>query len=173
MFSFLAVQTGRELSEVEVNQVNLIIKKRARRSIASPMEEWLYPERHVPTDHWRKLDDRYLLMPDPRSVGFTSSFFFGNSETGMAGGFDAYGHPRGHPEFDAKLRHDREWWTWLAFQGEYARLFGPKRRGQSSMMGDRLEPEEDDPEFHNGNLDQERYMPRNFKKRRDLRAVEK
>lgn len=56
MFSFLDIQTSRELSEEEVNQINYIIKRRARRVIASPVEEWLYPEQKIPTTHWRKLD---------------------------------------------------------------------------------------------------------------------
>jgi Protein of unknown function (DUF4238) len=65
VFYFPSIQTGRELTEVEVNQINFIIKKRAYRYIAAADEAWLYPERHIPSEHWRKLDDLYLLMPDP------------------------------------------------------------------------------------------------------------
>jgi Protein of unknown function (DUF4238) len=57
MFYFPGIQTGRKLTEVEVNQINFIIKKRAYRYIAAAEEEWLYPERHISSDHWRKLDE--------------------------------------------------------------------------------------------------------------------
>jgi hypothetical protein len=54
MFYFPGIQTGRELVEIEVNQINFIIKKRAYRFVAAVEEEWLYPERHIPSDHWRQ-----------------------------------------------------------------------------------------------------------------------
>lgn len=77
MFYFPGIQTGRELTEVEINQINFIIKKRAYRYIAAADEAWLYPERHIPSEHWRKLDDRYLLMPDPRSVTVSEEIIIG------------------------------------------------------------------------------------------------
>ena len=46
LFRFLDIQTQRELTELEVNQINYIIKRRARRFIASPVEKSLYPEEH-------------------------------------------------------------------------------------------------------------------------------
>jgi len=64
---FTEIQTGRQLNEVEVNQINFILKRRAERYIAAAKEQWLHPEDEIPSTHWRKLDDRYLLMPDPRS----------------------------------------------------------------------------------------------------------
>ena len=68
MFNFTEIQTDRELEEVEVNQINFIIKRRANRFVAAANNDWLYPEKSIPSGHWRKLDDRYLLMPDPRSA---------------------------------------------------------------------------------------------------------
>jgi hypothetical protein len=47
MFYFPGIQTGRELTDVEVNKINFIIKKRAYRYIAPAGEEWLYPERRM------------------------------------------------------------------------------------------------------------------------------
>ena len=66
IFYYPGIQTGRELTEVEINQINFIIKKRANRYVAAAEEGWLYPERCIPSEHWRNLDDQYLLMPDPR-----------------------------------------------------------------------------------------------------------
>jgi Protein of unknown function (DUF4238) len=68
MFNFTEIQTGRQLDETEVNQINFIMKRRAHRFIAAAQEEWLCPERKIPHANWRKLDDRYLLMPDPRDL---------------------------------------------------------------------------------------------------------
>jgi hypothetical protein len=68
MLSFTAIQTGRQLEEIEVRQINYITKRRALRYVAAAKEDWLYPERDLPTTHWRKLDDRYLFMPDPRDL---------------------------------------------------------------------------------------------------------
>jgi hypothetical protein len=50
------IQTGRELEEDEVRRINFILKTRATRYIAASKEEWLYPERHVCTTDWAKLD---------------------------------------------------------------------------------------------------------------------
>jgi hypothetical protein len=55
IFNYLAIQLGRMLTEEEVRQINLITKKRAYRYIAAAEEEWLYPERFLQNDHWRKL----------------------------------------------------------------------------------------------------------------------
>jgi hypothetical protein len=68
VFNFLALQVGRQLSEDEVLQINLITKRRAYRYIAAANAEWLYPERHVSTDHWKKFGSGYLLMPEPRLI---------------------------------------------------------------------------------------------------------
>ena len=62
-------QVGRKLSEDEVLQINYITKRRAFRYIAAAEREWLYPERRVSTDHWKKLGDGLLLMPEPRLSG--------------------------------------------------------------------------------------------------------
>jgi|SRR5579862_162059 len=169
MFNFTGIQTGRHLTEIEVNQVNFIIKRRAFRYIAAAVEEWLYPERHIPSGHWRKLDDRYLLMPDPRSVSFSSEMLIGY-EGGASDAFDEYGRRPWHQDYSDKTRHDREWRTFHRFQGEYARLFGPKRRGIGFDFGGR-ERNEDSPEFHQYHLDSERGHLSSFAKPRRARRA--
>jgi hypothetical protein len=68
IFRFTDIQTGRQLQEIEVKQINYITKRRANRYVAAAQEDWLYPDPDLPTTHWRKLDDRYLFMPDPRDL---------------------------------------------------------------------------------------------------------
>jgi hypothetical protein len=52
------------MREDEVLQINYITKRRAYRYIAAAREEWLYPERFISSDHWKKLGGGYLLMPE-------------------------------------------------------------------------------------------------------------
>ena len=154
VFFFPSIQTGRELTEIEVNQINFIIKKRAYRYIAAADEAWLYPERCIPSQHWRKLDDLYLLMPDPRSVIVSEEIMIGY-DTGAAERFDAYGRRPEQVGFKDETRSAQEHRTHLAFQGEFARLFGPKRRGISGEFHGR-EQSEDSPDFHQWHLSLER-----------------
>jgi Protein of unknown function (DUF4238) len=169
MFDFTHIQTGRKLIDVEVNQINFIIKKRAYRYVAAAEEEWLYPERHIPSEHWRKLNDRYLLMPDPGSVTFSGEIVIGY-KGGRSDAFDEYGRRPWHESFKDEALHNREWRTFHAFQGEYARLFGPKRRGVAFEFH-RLEKEEDTPEYHQYHLDEERRnWPPLVRSRRGRRA---
>jgi hypothetical protein len=53
IFNFTPIQTVQIFTEDEVLQINLIIKRRAYRYIAGAHKEWLYPEKHVSTDHWK------------------------------------------------------------------------------------------------------------------------
>jgi hypothetical protein len=154
IFYFPAIQTGRELTEVEVNQINFIIKKRAYRYIAAADEAWLYPERCIPSGHWRKLDDLYLLMPDPRSVTVSEEIMISHDK-GPAERFDAYGRQPGQPGFKDEIHSAEEHRTHLAFQGEYARLFGPKRRGIGHDFNGG-EESEDSPDFHQWHLSLDR-----------------
>jgi hypothetical protein len=126
MFYFPGIQTGRELTEVEVNQINFIIKRRAYRCTAAADEPWLHPERHIPSEHWRKLDDLYLLMPDPRSVTVSEEIIIGydNRRSEI---FDAYGRRPGQPGFKDQNLAEQERRTHYAFQGEPARA-GRERR---------------------------------------------
>jgi hypothetical protein len=59
VFDMRGVQTGRQLSEADVQSINFILKKRARRFIAAANKEWLYPEKKLPRTMWNKLGDRF------------------------------------------------------------------------------------------------------------------
>ena len=170
MFNFTDVQTGRQLEEVEVNQINFIMKRRAHRYIAAANEEWRYPERKIPSDHWRKLDDRYLLMPDPRCLHLGGEIVIGY-DNGRSEAYDEYGHRPWQKGYRKKLNGD-ESRTLYAFKGEFARLFGPKRRGMSDSLGGRKPNDTDSPDFHQYHLDQEKKnLPAGLKQRRDARSI--
>jgi len=153
------------LSETEMNEINFIIKKRAYRYIAAAKRDWLYPEEKIPTQYWNKLGNGYLLMPDPRSVTFSSKIIMGYSNN-RTDSFDAYGRKPWQPGYDDKSQHDKEWETFHAFQGEFARLFGRRRRGLSFEFG-RLDEEEDSPDFHAYHLRlEQQYKKHRFKSNR-------
>lgn len=50
---------------------------------------------------------------------------------------------------------DNDWNTFHCFQGEFARLYGPFRRGRSFNF-DRLDDERDDDDYHKCHLNLER-----------------
>ncbi|MEQ9661869.1 MAG: DUF4238 domain-containing protein [Parasphingopyxis sp.] len=155
VFKFTDVQTGRQLTEQEVLEINYVIKMRARRYIAAPVEEWLYPEKHLTSTHWSKLGNGLLFMPDPRSVSFTSEIIMGGYPDGRpADRWDEYGLRPGQPGFGDEKRRARESTTFEAFKGEFARLFGQKHRGAGVSFGRRVE--EDSAEYHAELLRQER-----------------
>ena len=146
VFNFTQIQTSRLLSDVEVNEINYIIKKRAYKYIAAAKKEWLFPEEKISTHYWDKLGNGYLLMPDPRSVTFSSEIVFGYSNN-RADWFDTYGRKPWQAGYNDKKEHDIEWVTFNAFQGEFARVFGPRRRGLSFEFG-QLDRTEDDSDYH-------------------------
>jgi hypothetical protein len=154
MFDIRSIQVGRYLSEIEVSEINFVTKKRAFRFIAAGKEEWLYPERAIPSQHWNKLGGGYLFMPDPRGVLFGGEILIGYGG-GRSDAFDEYGLKPWQHGYADKARSEHEWETYLRFQGEFARLFGPVRRGRSFQM-DRLDPEVDDAEYHEYHLELER-----------------
>lgn len=150
VFNFQTIQIDRKLNFEDVCKINYIIKKRAYRYIAAQKEEWLYPEKYMTSVHWSKIADEYFLMPDPRSVNFTNEFIIGYSG-GRADAFDEYGRKPWQPGYKDKALAENEWVTFHRFQGEYARRFGPKRRGRCFQLG-RLSPEEDTPNYHEYHL---------------------
>ena len=159
MFNFMDIQTHRHLSETEVHEVNLIIKKRALRYIAAARKDWLYPEKYMPTQHWSKLGGGYLLMPDPRSVTFSREIIIGYKEK-QSDSFDEYGRKPWQEGYKDEELADREWKTFLRFQGEFARLYGPGRRGRAFQMMC-LDPERDDDDYHRYHIGlEEKFRPR-------------
>jgi hypothetical protein len=154
MFNFTAIQTNRKLSNREVIEINQIIKSRAYRYLAAAEESWLYPEATIGTPRWDHFGNSYLLMPDPRSLSFTDEVVFGYRGK-KADFFDAYGRKPWQAGYADKTQNSREMETFNAFQGEFARLFGPKRRGLSFEYG-ALSNETDSEEYHRYHLDLER-----------------
>lgn len=144
-FNFTQIQTHRQLTEKEVLQINYITKKRASRYIAAQNKHWLYPERFIGEPNWPDFGNSYLLMPDPRSVTYTTQTIVGY-EGGGSDVLDEYGRRPDQSGFRDK-GVDSDWYSFLAFQGEYARRFGPRRKGRSMEFA-RLDKEEDSPEHH-------------------------
>ena len=154
MFNFTQIQTGRLLTEVEVCEINYVIKRRARRHIAASEEAWLYPENSIPSQYWDKLGSGYLFMPDPRSVAFSTEVIFGYGDKRFDF-FDEYGRKPWQPDYNDKQQQESDWDTFHAFKGEFARVFGPRRRGRAFNVGN-LDSEEDSPEYHAYHLGLER-----------------
>ncbi|MDO8495654.1 MAG: DUF4238 domain-containing protein [bacterium] len=155
IFKVMDIQTLRKLDEREVQEINFIIKSRALRYIAAAREDWLYPEKHITKSDWYKYGHGYLLMPDPRSVVYGGQMVIGHSD-GTASAIDEYGRrpwQKGFKGFD-RPGVEEDWYTFLRFQGEFARLFGPYRRGRA-FNAMRLDNERDDDEFHQYHLNLE------------------
>ena len=165
MFGFNDVQTGRTLTDDEVTRINHIIKSRARRYVAGYEKDWLFPERLAGLPRWDRLTDDHLLMPDPRAVPFASQFIMGSSDHPPVV-TDEYGRHPADPAYHDERSRDRERDSFRAFQGEYARLHGPARRGNSMSPGG--DSHIDDSEYHRHLLSLERFKPkrRNAARRR-------
>jgi len=159
LFKFTQIQTGRKLSNQEVMEINYVIKSRAYRYVAAADKAWLYPEETIGRPRWDRLGEDYLFMPDPRSVSFSSEVIIGYKHK-RADFFDAYGRKPWQRDYNDKTEHDREWGTFQAFQGEFARRFGPRRRGSSFEFGDLRD--EDSADFHKYHLS----LEQQFKKHR-------
>jgi hypothetical protein len=134
IFNMLDVQTGRMLIEEEVLEINYIIKRRAHRYIAAAEIEWLYPERRLTCDHWRKLGNGYLLMPDPRHVHMGGTVVAG-WDSGRSEAWGPYRHRPWEDAYEDEKRDRRETETLYRFQAEWSATFGPKYRGQTHQLG--------------------------------------
>lgn len=97
-------------------------------------------------------------MPDPRGLYHGGEIYLGY-EDGSSEGFDVYGRRPWEPGFgqDESPKGGRD--PLLRFQGEFARLFGPERRGRSFGAG-KLENERDNGDLHQYHLDLERRRKR-------------
>jgi hypothetical protein len=136
MFNFTAIQTGRMLTEDEVLQINMIIKRRAYRYIAGADKEWLYPERHVSTDHWKKLGNGYLLMPEPRLLHMGGQIMIGYTN-GKSDAFSEYGHKPWQNGYMDSQREKRESASLDRFQAEYAIMKGAQYQAHDFEFGGR------------------------------------
>lgn len=119
IFNFAAIQTGRMLSEDKVLQLNSITKRRAYRYIAAAERDWLYPERFASTDHWKRLGDGYLLMPEPRHIHMGGEIMIGYSN-GRSEAFSEYGHKPWQQGYKDVERNKRESEALYRFQAEWA-----------------------------------------------------
>jgi len=150
MFNFMNIQVMRHLTEREVLEINFIIKSRAYRYVASGVEEWLYPEKEVSKADWNHFGDGYLLMPDPRPLIHGEEITVGYAD-GSAASMDGQGRLPGDPNFGLESRSLEEMQALAKFKAEFARLYGPKRRGRS-LDGGQLDPECDDEATHQRHL---------------------
>lgn len=166
VFNFFDIQTGRMLTDIEVNEINYVIKRRAYRYVAAAEEEWLYPEAKIPSAAWDKLGKGYLFMPDPRPMSFSSEIVMGYKNK-RVDAFDPYGRKPWQQDYkaeDARSPDSHEWESFHAFQGEFARVIGPKRRGQIFEM-DRLSEVEDSADWHAHLLREEGVQKAKFAKK--------
>lgn len=149
MFDFTAIQTDRHLNEQEVREINFIIKSRAYSCIAAAKEEWLYPERHVSKSDWTRYGNGYLLMPDPRGVDYSTMIMMGFNN-GSSAAYDAYGRRPGQEGFSFDVPVDHEYDTLHRFQGEFATMFGPRRRGRAfnSAIRDPVQDSDENHRYH-------------------------
>lgn len=157
MFKYTEIQTHRFLTEEEVRQINFIIKSRAYKFIAAGEEEWLYPEKHVSKSDWPTYGNGYLLMPDPRPLALGGEIYVGHSD-GTSSAYDEYGRTPIDESFSRETRTRSEQASFYRFKGEFARLFGPFRRGRS-FNALRLDNERDSDEYHAHNLSLENNPP--------------
>ena len=149
MFKFTDVQTDRFLTEDEVLMMNMIIKRRAYRYIAGAEKEWLYPERYVSTDHWKKFGDGYLLMPEPRLIYMGGEIFIGYKD-GHREAFSECGHKPWQKGYKDANRERRETAALYRFQAEWALLRGPRYTAEdyNFMRQRRGEDDEEDMARH-------------------------
>lgn len=134
IFSFTDVQTRRKLTEDEVLQINCITKRRAYRYVAAAEKDWLFPEKRVSTDHWKKLDDGYLLMPEPRRIHMGGEFVVGYKD-GRSEGWNEYGQRPWQKGFKDQQRYERESNALERFKAEWAMKHGPKHTAICEHFG--------------------------------------
>jgi hypothetical protein len=134
IFNFMSIQMGRKLSEDEVLQINYITKRRAHRYIAAAEREWLYPERHVSTDHWKKLGGGYLLMPEPRLIVMGGEVMI-RYTSGHVDAFSEYGHKPWQRGYKDEQRDKRDSAALYRFQAEWAMAHGPKYTAYNHEFG--------------------------------------
>lgn len=93
-----AVISSRELNEAEVHALNLVLKSRARKYVASSNPAWLYPEQHCQL-HWE--DIAKILLPRKDLWRFGGETYIGY-EDGTSAYRDKFGRTSKAHEYLAK-----------------------------------------------------------------------
>ena len=133
VFKLTDVQTYRRLTEQEVREINYITKMRALRYVAGAEQDWLYPERHLPTTHWNKLGNGLLLIPEPREIHMGGEVLIGY-KGGRSEAWNEYGQRPWERGYKDKNRDTIESKTLQRFQAEFAAMQGPEFRGTSHQF---------------------------------------
>lgn len=136
VFNFTTIQTDRFLTNDEVLQLNLITKKRAKKYIAAGQKDWLFPEKYVSVDHWKKMGGGYLLMPEPRHENMGGEIVIGY-KGGRSDAFGAYGHKPWQKGYHDNVREQRESAALERFKAEWANIHGPKYTARTHGFGGR------------------------------------
>lgn len=76
---------------------------------------------------------------------------WGNND-GTGGAMDEYGRRPWNPGFEANSTKEREYKTLPWFQGEFAAMVGPRRRGRTGSPMNELGPETDSDDYHQYHL---------------------
>jgi hypothetical protein len=137
-----------------VAQINYITKTRAHRYVAAADKDWLFPERHLSSTHWRNFGNGYLLMPEPRAIHMGGETYIGY-DSGRSEAFSEYGHRPWQRDFEDKRRYAEESKALERFKVEWALKHGPTWRGTSAEFGRRVRgPHVESEKFHQLRLDQ-------------------
>lgn len=123
--SFLDIQFGRELEEIDVLRINYILKQRASKYIAAAQKEWLYPEKKLNSYLWSKLDKDWFLFPNPNHMMFSGGIVVGYKD-GSSFAMDEYGRTPGDPNYQDEKLKQRETRTFYKAREEWDR----KRKGK-------------------------------------------
>jgi len=78
----------RDLNEIGVSTINLILKNRARRYVAAPNKAWLFPEKAISTE-WPDL--KSVLLPPENKLHYFGGEIYAGYEDGRTYYQDAFG----------------------------------------------------------------------------------
>ena len=94
-------------------------------------------------------------MPDPRAISYGGEVIIGY-KNGSATSFDPFGRRPWQIDYNIEEKTGKsDFYSLEKFKGEFASLFGPKRRGRSFSMC-ALDNVKDSDEYHKYPIDQYR-----------------